>query len=212
MIRVLLADDHKIFLQGLISLLQSAEDLEIVGTVADGSTALQMILQMKPDIAVLDISMPEMDGIHVAQHLRDKKSATQIIFLTYHKENLVVSRALKAGAKGFLLKENTFEELLRAIRKVKQGGTFICPSIASELINYQLSKDNVSIKLTKRQEEILRWITLGKSNKEIAMMLHISIKTVETHRSRILGKLKTNHVADLVRYALRIGLIDLHSA
>ena len=208
MIRVIVADDHVIFRQGLLKLLQSAEGITIAGEAGDGKEALAMIVKESPDIAVLDISMPGISGIEIAQELQVIGSGTKVIYLTMHNDVLTAKKALTSGVSGFILKDDAFEDLLYAIKAVASGGKFISPSISDKIL--QPSPPRVVEKniLTAREREILKLIASGLTNKKIADKLSISIKTVETHRARILQKLDFHTTAELVKYAIKTELLE----
>lgn len=208
MIKVVLADDHKMFLEGLKSLIKSVDYIEVIGEASNGSKALSLIRETKPDIAILDISMPDMNGIETAREVVKQDLSTKIILLTMDNESIVIEKALDCGIKGYLLKDNAFEELLQAIKTVQKGETYFSPGVMEEIFKKQILKKSSPPKLTPRETEILRHIALGKTNKNIASELFISVKTVETHRSKIMQKLKIHRVADLVRFALKAGIID----
>lgn len=208
MIRVLIADDHKMFLQGLKALLTKVDNVEIIADAVNGKQAIKLIKHHEPDIAILDISMPQMDGVAVLNECIKSKLKTKVILLTLHKDSTIASHAVKAGAMGYILKDNAFEELLYALETVFTGTKFISPSVTEAILNLQSEqKDKVS-DLTERETEVLKYIALGFTNKKIAEKLFISVKTVETHRSRILKKLDLHRVADLVRYAVKEKLIS----
>jgi DNA-binding NarL/FixJ family response regulator len=207
-ITVIVADDHGIFRQGLSELLRSKEGIAFAGEASNGNDALRLILDKKPDIAVLDVSMPELSGIEIAKELKRRKISTKVIILTMHKDPLTAERAVKAGAGGYILKDNTFEELLYAIKVVCAGGSFISPSLAGHFMNHMYGSKKKKDILTEREKEVLALIAKGRTNKQIAEKLFISIKTVETHRLRIMKKLSIHKVADLVRYAIKSGLTD----
>jgi DNA-binding NarL/FixJ family response regulator len=208
MIRVIVADDHIIFRQGLLKLLQFAEGISVAGEAGDGKEALNMILKESPDIAVLDISMPGISGIEIAQELQVIGSGTKVIYLTMHNDVLTAKKALTSGVSGFILKDDAFEDLLYAIKAVASGGKFISPSISDKIL--QPSPPRVVEKniLTAREREILKLIASGLTNKKIADKLSISIKTVETHRARILQKLDFHTTAELVKYAIKTELLE----
>jgi len=208
MIKVVLADDHKMSLEGLKSLIKTVDHIEITGEASNGKDALSLIRKTEPDIAILDISMPDMNGIETAQEVVKLDLPTKIILLTMDKTTTVIEKAIACGVKGYLLKDNAFEELLQAIKTVQTGEKYFSPGVMEEIFNKQILKKETPSRLTSRETEILKLITLGKTNKNIASELFISVKTVETHRSRIMQKLKIHRVADLVRYALKAGLID----
>lgn len=207
MIRVVIADDHVIFRQGLLKLLQSARDISVIGEAGNGNEILNLIIRERPDLAILDISMTGLGGLEIAEEIRNKKVDTKVIFLTMHNDPLTAKKAILSGASGYIIKDNAFEDLLYAIRAVASGGKFISPSISEKVLNSCMAKEVGNHILTVRESEILRLIASGLSNKQIADKLCISVKTVETHRARIMQKLDLHTTADLVRYAIRTGLL-----
>lgn len=208
MIRVLIADDHTIFRQGLAQMLNSVDEFGLASQAADGREALQLIAQIKPDVAILDVSMPGMSGLEVTQEVISRALPTRIILLTMHGEPEAVSRAMRAGAAGYVLKDNAFEDLVYAIKAVAAGGTFVSPSVAAPLLKSTEDRSLQDVPLTRREREILKLIASGLTNRQIAEKLFISIKTVETHRARILQSLNLHKTADLVRYAIEKRLLD----
>ena len=208
MITVVIADDHVIFRQGLLKLLTAAEDIEVVADTGSPDEALRLIIEKIPDVAILDISMPVLSGIELLKELQRKKIRTKIVFLTMHNDPLTAKKAIQSNAAGYVLKDDAFEDLLYAVRAVATGGTFISPSISDKLLRRK-ADDGEDRLLTGREREILRLIALGSTNKKIADALSISVKTVETHRTRILQKLDAHTAADLVRYAIKTGLLEI---
>jgi len=208
MIRVIVADDHVIFRQGLLILLQSSENINVAGESGAGPETIHLIAQEKPDIAILDISMPGFDGFETLERIQSMDIGTKVIFLTMHKDSLIAKRALQSGASGYVLKDNAFEDLLYAITTVSSGGKFISPSVLGSVINAPLQEDKSSRVLTIREREVLKLIASGLKNKQIAQELFISIKTVETHRANIMQKLDIHTTASLVQYAISIGLLE----
>ncbi len=208
MIRVIVADDHIIFRQGLLKLLQSAEGITVAGETGDGKEALAMIVKESPDIAVLDISMPGLSGIEITQELQVRGSGAKVIYLTMHNDVLTAKKALTSGVSGYILKDDAFEDLLYAIKSVSSGGKFISPSISYKILHpstFKMVEKNI---LTEREREILKLIASGLTNRKIADKLSISVKTVETHRARILQKLDFHTTAELVKYAIKTGLLE----
>ncbi len=204
MIRIVIADDHIMFRQGLMQLLKTVPDFTLVGEARNGSEALKIIEEQEPDVAILDISMPEMTGIEVVRNLRMKEGKTRCILLTMHTDPELVGKAIASGAMGYLLKENAFEELVSAVRAVTDGDRYISP-VPSSGISPARSPEK-SPALTPRESEILKWIASGLTNKKIAKTLHISVKTVDTHRTRIMDKLNVHNTAGMVWYAVKNGL------
>lgn len=204
MIRVIVADDHTILRQGLVKLLRSSGGVAVEGECCNGQEALQLIRAVKPDIAILDISMPLLDGIEVSKIVSKELPATKIILLTMHKEPVVVKKAMRAGISGYIIKDSAFQELLDAIACVVTGGIFLSSSLNQEFLN--ITAENTPI-LTGRETEVLQLIVYGFNNKIIAKKFGISIKTVDSHRTSIMHKLDTHTTADLVRYALKGRLV-----
>jgi DNA-binding NarL/FixJ family response regulator len=208
MIRVLIADDHVIFRQGLLNLLQSSKNIAIAGEAGSGPDTINLVTREEPDIAILDISMPGFDGFEILQRIRSQGIKTKVIFLTMHKDTLTAKKALQSGASGYVLKDNAFEDLLYAINTVSTGGTFISPSVLESVIKAPSYEGKESQILTLREREVLKLIASGLKNKQIAHELFISIKTVETHRTNIMQKLDIHTTASLVQYAIKIGLLE----
>jgi len=208
MIRVIVADDHVIFRQGLLKLLQSAEGITVAGEAGDGKEALAMIVKESPDIAVLDISMPGLSGIEISKELKARGCATKVVYLTMHNDVLTAKQALISGVSGYILKDDAFEDLLYAIKAVASGRKFISPSISDKILHSSPLKVVEKNILTEREREILKLIASGLTNKKIADKLSISVKTVETHRARILQKLDFHTTAELVKYAIKTELLE----
>lgn len=208
MIKVVIADDHIIFRQGLLRLLKSSEDIDVVGESGDGRDALNQIMNEEPDLAILDIAMPGLSGLEIVEEIQKRGLKTKAIFLTMHNDPLTAKKAMLSSASGFIPKDNAFEDLLYAIRAVASGGKFISPSISDKLLNLKAVKIKNDV-LTVRECEILRLIASGLSNKKIADRLAISVKTVDTHRTNIMQKLDIHATADLVRYAIKNNILEL---
>jgi DNA-binding NarL/FixJ family response regulator len=206
MIKVVIADDHQIFRQGLSQMLASVEDVQVAGEAADGQEALRLIHETQPDVAIVDLSMPR-GGLEVAREVRETGLATKVILLTMHNEPDAANKAMQAGAHGYVLKDNAFEDLVYALRSVARGGTFISPSLAAGMLKAGERRKEGG-PLTKREREVLALIATGLTNRQIAEKLFISIKTVETHRSRIIESLDLHTTAELVRYALENDLVE----
>jgi two-component system, NarL family, response regulator NreC len=214
-IRILLVDDHKILRDGIRSLLKEHSDLEVVGEAADGRTALNLAKELSPDVVVMDISMPDINGIDSTRKILADCPQTKVMALSMHCDRHFVSEIFRAGASGYLLKDCAFEELAHAIRIVNDSKTYINPQIASLVVESLVSdsprshsKHAFSL-LTDREREVLQLIAEGKSTKQIASHLNISTKTIESHRRQVMGKLNIRNIADLTKYALREGLISI---
>jgi len=206
MTRLLLADDHAIFRQGLRRLLQAWPEAEVVGEAADGLEAWELIQEKHPDLAILDIEMPQMRGIEIMRQVKEKELSTRIVLLTMHDEPALAFEAERAGAHGYVLKDNTFEELLEAIQKVAAGYRYMSPGVSENFQAFRMETGGTA--LSTREREVLQLIASGQSSKEIARTLDISPKTVETYRNRLMSKLNLHSVAELVRYAMRSGLLS----
>jgi two-component system, NarL family, response regulator NreC len=213
-IRILLADDHTLIRGGLRLLAEQQPDLVVVGEAEDGRQAVAMAATLKPDVAVLDIGMPNLNGIEAAKQITEGDSRAAVVILSMHADETYILRALKAGARGYLLKDSTESDLARAIRTVAEGKSFFSPAVSKVLLEDYVRKlqrtggeDSFEL-LTPREREILQLIAEGKSNKDVANLLHLSVYTVETHRANIMEKLKLKSVPELILYAVRKGVIS----
>ena len=211
-IRVVLADDHAVVRAGIRSMLESLGGIEIVGQATNGREALALVEQHHPDVLLCDISMPEMNGLEATSRIVKEFPCVRVIILSMHTSEEYVWQALKAGAIGYLPKDTDAEELNVAIQSVRNGTTYLTPSVSKQVVeNYmQRMGDEMSVAdvLTPRQREILQLIAEGNSLKVIARLLHISVKTVESHRTLLTERLKIYDTAGLVRYAMRVGMIS----
>ncbi|MRR58420.1 MAG: response regulator transcription factor [Deltaproteobacteria bacterium] len=213
-IRILLADDHKIVREGLRALLEKERDIEVVAVAEDGRSATQLALELLPDVAVIDIGMPGLNGIDATRCITVENPAVRVLVLSMHSARRYVLEALSAGAKGYILKDCASEELARAIRIVKANETYLSPKVADILVKDCINLvpaqglDTAAL-LSKREREVLQLIAEGHNTKEIAFLLNLSIKTVETHRQQLMKKLNLQTVAGLTRYAIREGLTPL---
>jgi len=209
-----LADDHKIVRQGLRFLIEKQPDMKVIAEAADGRTTVQMIEKLLPDVVIMDIAMPYMNGIEAARQIIAKNPGTKVIILSMHSDRRFVTEVLKAGVSGYLLKDCAFEELVEAIHAVIANRTFLGPEIIDVLIKdfvyFSSSKDGAVFSvLTIREREVLQLISEGKTTKQIASSLNVSTKTVETYRQQIMDKLDVHSIAGLTKYALREGLTSL---
>jgi DNA-binding NarL/FixJ family response regulator len=207
--RILIGDDHALILDGLRTALQGRH--EIVGLAADGRALVQSATKLKPDLVIVDISMPLLNGFEAAKQIRKESAHTKIIFLSQHLNPAYLKQAIKLGASGYVLKADATEELHQAIEAVLRGETYITPAFGEDVIarlwNREGELSDETEGLTERQREILQLIVEGRGNKEIADILHLSVKTIEFHRARIMGKLGVKTVAELTKAALHQGLI-----
>ena len=213
MIRILLCDDHAVIRRGLRLVLEQHEDFEVVGEASDGREAVQKAEELKPDIVVLDITMPNLNGIEAARQITAKQPAISIIVLSMHADEAFVLKALKAGARGYVLKEASEGDLVQAIRCVSEGKSFFSPTVSRMLVQDYVRRlqakdveDSYDL-LTAREREILQLVAEAKTNKDIANLLNLSLYTVETHRSNIMEKLNLHSVPELMLYAVRKGVI-----
>jgi DNA-binding NarL/FixJ family response regulator len=209
-LRILVADDHTLVRAGFCSLVENIAGVEVVAEAEDGHQALELIDQHRPDIVLMDITMPRLNGLDVAARVIGRHPHVRIIILSMHPDEEYVLRALRIGVAGYLIKDAGTEELEMAIRSVAQGKTFLSPSISEQVAEYvRRVGDGSEELLTSRQREVLQLIAEGLTNREIAETLEISVKTVESHRTHLMNRLEIHDVAGLVRYAIREGLIDL---
>ena len=212
MIRVLLADDHSIVLAGLRRLVEESGDMEVVAEAADGREAIHQIRTVRPDVAVIDLSMPQIDGLEVIHQIHPEFPDLPIIVLTMHAENQYVVRAIEAGAMGYITKQSAPEQLVHAIRKVHGGSRYLTEDAAESLVLRVAKGDrhrSALDSLSTRELQVLRRLALGHTNREIASTYNISIKTVDTYRFRLLKKLKLRNNAEISRFAIQNGLIEV---
>jgi len=215
-IKILIADDHKILRQGIRSLLAPQPDFEVIGETADGPETLKETFKLKPDVVLMDIGMPNLNGFEATRQIKKKLPEVKVLILTMYQDDEYVLQALQSGASGYVLKDVAVEELVTAIRAVNNEQYYLSPSISRTVIDAYLRKTEKGGKepselLTAREKEIVQLIAEGHTNKEIAAKLYISVKTVDAHRSHIMEKLDIHDVALLVKYAIRRGLTDLHT-
>jgi len=207
-LRVILADDHAMFLQGLRSLLER-DGIEVAGEALDGREAVRLAGEHSPDVAVLDLSMPLLNGLDAAREIRKVSPDTKLIILTRHTEEQYVIEALRAGVNGYLLKTKAAAVLVQAIKDISTGSLYVSHALSPDVLQAYLAREELRTSaLSGREREVLQLIAEGKSMKEIAALLGISVKTVETHRMRLMGKLDIHETAGLVRYAIRQGMIE----
>jgi DNA-binding NarL/FixJ family response regulator len=213
-IRILLADDHKIVRDGLRTLIGKEAGMEVIGEAENGRKALKMAEKIRPNVVIMDVTMPDMNGIEAARKIVTEVPGVKVIALSMHSDRRFVLGMLEAGASGYLMKDCAFDELAKAVRSVATGQTYLSPSIADVLVKGYLDKVNEKISaarspLTEREREILQLLAEGRSSKEIAAHLGVSVKTVETHRRNMMQKLNMRSVAELTKYAIREGLISV---
>jgi len=215
-IKILLADDHKIVRDGLRAMISGHSDMEVVAEAENGRAAVTLAKQLAPDIVIMDISMPDLNGIEAARHIIADAPRVRIIALSMHSDSHYVKELFKAGASGYLLKDCAFEELANAIHTVAADQIYLSPRISHVVIHDYLNKvttekNSVFSVLTAREREVLQLLAEGKTTKEIAFTLDLSTKTVEAHRQKIMEKSNLHSVAELTKYAIREGLTSLES-
>jgi DNA-binding NarL/FixJ family response regulator len=212
-LRLLLADDHALVRAGMLALLRELPGVTVVAETGDGREALRLVRERKPDIALLDISMPGLNGLEVAARVAQERPATRVIIVSMHGDDESVRRALVAGAAGYLLKNSDKSELEMALTTVARGGTWLSPALTKRVVaaftqGARAPGDGPFEVLTPRQREVLQLVAEGHSNKEIASRLNVALKTVETHRTELMDRLGIHGVAGLVRYAIQVGLVQ----
>ena len=212
LIKIILADDHKLVRQGMRSLLEAQPGYEIVGEASNGLEALKLMEELSPDITLLDVMMPDLNGIEAAKIAQQRGYKSKLIILSMHANSTYVVRALQSGAMGYVLKDSDFSEILQAIQNALEGKRYLSSSIASEvleiLLNADLDKPDLLAVLSNREREVLQHIAEGNSNAAIAEKLTLSVRTVESHRAHIMAKMRFTSQADLVRFAIQQGLVS----
>lgn len=213
MISVIIADDHHLVRHGIRSLLVQADDISVVGEASDGYEAIKLVKELDPDVLLLDIGMPRLGGIQTVEQLKLEKLQTRMVMLSMHTDRQLVRQSLRAGANGYILKSSLFEELLLAVRAAAQGKTYLSPEVSQVAIDalradYESSDASTAYnELTSREREVLKLLAEGLTNKDIAELLSLSIRTVQKHRANLMSKLDVHDVAGLTRVALKHGLI-----
>jgi DNA-binding NarL/FixJ family response regulator len=209
MIRILLADDHAMVRQGFRLILGAQPDMEIIGEAGNGREAVEMAEQLHPDVVVMDVAMPELNGIEATRKITSANQRTRVLALSMHKDSVYVREILKAGARGYLLKDSADRDLLAAVRAVGKGEGYLSPGVSDAVLtDYRRHVTAPLDLLTSREREVLQKIALGKTNKEIANDLQLSVYTVDAHRGRIMEKLNLHSTGELVLFAVRNGLIE----
>lgn len=216
-IKILIADDHSVVRQGLRTLLQSAPEFSVIGEAANGEEAVRLAKARPPDIVIIDISMPKLNGIEATRRIKENNPAAKVLILTIHENEEYVYQMIRAGANGYVLKNADKKELFAAVRAVAGGEHFFSPGISKLIIDefikqareQDAAKQSSAPHLTKRETEILRFIALGLTNKKIAEKLFLSVRTVNTHRTNLMQKLNIHDTAGLVRYAIQNGIVDV---
>jgi DNA-binding NarL/FixJ family response regulator len=214
-VRIILAEDHRITREGLVNLLEERSDMQVVGEAENGREAVRLATELSPDLVIMDVTMPDLNGIDATRIITSGSNNTKVIALSMYSDKQFVQGMIQAGASGYLLKDCAFEELVSAIQAVIHGDTYLSPGIAGIVVQDYLSKlttdrSSADTVLTNREREVLQLIAEGNSTKEIAARLSVSVKTVETHRRQIMEKLGIFSIAELTKYAIREGLTSLH--
>ena len=215
MVRVIVADDHHLVRQGIRMLLEKAEDIVVVGEAENGQEAVELAESLAPDIAVMDISMPRMNGIQATEQIHTRFPNTQVVMLSMHADDAMVRQALRRGARGYVLKRAIGEELLLAVRAAMKGETYLSPPIAGSIVGEVLSRQDGAEepseleRLTRRESEVLQLLAEGETNSSIAQDLIVSVKTVEKHRASLMSKLDIHDLAGLVRFAVKHGMVSV---
>ena len=212
MTTIVVADDHKIVREGLVKLLEGQADISVIGEAADGEEAVKMVLEKKPDIVIMDIWMPRLSGIDATRRIVKRGSQTKVLVLSMHESRTYVEEVLRAGASGYIVKNSASSDLLQAIEAVQGGASYLSPAITQQVVDAiarpgDSSPSGVAM-LTDREREVLQLIAEGLSSKEIAGMLGVSLKTIDSHRSNLMQKLDIHKVSGLVRFAIRAGLVE----
>jgi len=212
MTRVLLADDHKILRQGLRTLLEQEKDIQVVGEADNGRSSVKLTGELAPDVVIMDVAMPDLNGIDATRHITEAEPRTRVLALSMHSDGRYVKGMLQAGARGYILKDCAAEELTHAIRTVMAGQVYVSPGVTGAIVNdyvRQLSAADGPATLTRREREVLQLLAEGGSTANIAAGLHLSVKTIETHRKRIMDKLGLRSIAELTKYAIREGITSV---
>ena len=208
-IRALLADDHRVVREGIQALLDREPDIEVVGACGDGRSAVQLASNLRPDVVVMDIGMPDLNGIDATRQIAAAVPTARVVVLSVYTDKRYVIGALRAGASGYVLKVGAHDDLLRAVRAVAAGKHFLSPEITGVVIEEHTSQHPSKEVLGAREREVLQLLAEGKTSRQIAHLLHVSVKTVETHRRNIMDKLGMHNVAELTKYAVREGISTL---
>ena len=213
-IRILLADDHTLVREGLRKILEAQPGWKVIGEAADGREAVRQALELRPDLVIVDLAMPQLSGVDAIQQIIRRLPSARVLVLSMHADEVYVTRALRAGAHGYLLKDSAGTDLLRAVSAVTQNKSFFSPAVSRVMLDdyvRQLAERGITDRydtLSEREREVFQLIAEGRVNKEIAEILHLSPSTVETHRARIMAKLEIHSMSELVRYAIRNRIIE----
>lgn len=209
MIRVVIADDHHLVRQGLRALLENSREVEVIGEASTGYEAVELAEKLQPDVIVMDLSMPRLDGVQAATRILDMRSPTEVVVVSMHADTAIVQNLVRRGVKGYLLKDALAAELMFAIRSASAGKLYLSPTISEAVMNMLMtpSGEDVAVELTSREREVLQLVAEGHTNTSIANVLSISVKTVEKHRANLMNKLEADDLATLIRVAIKRRLI-----
>lgn len=214
--RILVADDHEVVRRGLCALLRNQPEWEVCGEASDGREAVEKVLTLKPEVVILDIGMPNLNGLEATRQILKANAHVKVLILTLHDSDQVVQEVLNAGARGFLLKTDAARDLVAAVEALRRGKTYFTPKVAAMVLDGYLQRENGTApesparsRLTPREREVVQLLAEGKSSKEVAVALGLSVKTAETHRSNIMRKLELHSVSDLVLYAVRNNIVHM---
>jgi DNA-binding NarL/FixJ family response regulator len=215
-LRIVVADDHEVVRRGLCALLRNQPEWEVCGEAGDGREAVEKVLTLKPDVVILDIGMPNLNGLEATRQILKTNPRIKVLVLTLHDSDQVVQEVLNAGARGFLLKTDAARDLVAAVEALRRGKTYFTPKVAAMVLDGYLRRENGTApepparsRLTAREREVVQLLAEGKSSKEVAVVLGLSVKTAETHRSNIMRKLELHSVSDLVLYAVRNNIVHM---
>jgi len=217
LIKIFLADDHTIVRQGLAKLLEAESDLEVIGEAEDGREAVNKVQKLKPDIVIMDIAMPLLNGIEATRQIKKMLPQTKVIILSMHSHDRYISELISLGASGYLLKDSTGGEIIKAISAAVKGDVYLSPTISRRVIDDYLtlkktsSREDLYTKLSNREREVFQMIAEGRSTKEVSDILCVSPSTVKTHRANIMEKLKIENISQLIQFAIRLGIVDVQS-
>jgi DNA-binding NarL/FixJ family response regulator len=209
MIRIIIADDHHLVRQGLRALLENSREVEVIGEASTGFEAVELVEKLQPDVVVMDLSMPRLDGVQAATRILELKSRTEVVIVSMHADTAIVQNLVRRGVKGYLLKDALATELMFAIRSASAGKLYLSPTISEAVMNMLMtpSGEDVVVDLTPREREVLQLVAEGHTNTSIANVLSISVKTVEKHRANLMNKLEADDLATLIRIAIKRHLI-----
>ena len=208
-IRVVIADDHQVVLDGFMARLELEPDISVIGTASNGLEAVEMVKTLRPDVVLMDISMPIMNGIDATHLIKEENPQAKVLMLTMHNNREYIMKVMQSGAVGYMLKEISAEKMVQAIKTVNQGSTYFCEKVTQNLFTQPITPTpSVKNPLSRREEGVLKLVAKGESSKEVAKALNISYRTVETHRQNIKHKLDIHSTAELAKYAVNCGLVD----